>query len=59
MTALVTRLRSTVKAVRPDVMVSAGVVPDAARAARDAFQDWRTWIDNGFVDALRPTGMTD
>jgi uncharacterized lipoprotein YddW (UPF0748 family) len=58
-TALVTRLRSTIKAVRPGVLVSATVVPDAADAARDAFQDWRTWLDNGFIDALRPAGNTD
>ena len=53
-TALVTRLRSTAKAVRPGVVVSATVVPDPAVAARDAFQDWRTWVDNGFIDALCP-----
>ncbi len=53
-TALVTRLRSTAKAVRAGVVVSATVVPDAALAARDAFQDWRTWVDNGFIDALCP-----
>lgn len=52
MTALVTRLRSAAKSVRPQIVVSAAVVPDAAAAAREAFQDWRTWIDNGFVDAL-------
>ena len=58
-TALITRLRSTVKAVRPDIVVSAGVLPDAARAATDAFQDWRTWLDNGSIDALRPPGLID
>jgi uncharacterized lipoprotein YddW (UPF0748 family) len=53
-TALVTRLRSTVKSVRASVVVSAAVVGDPALAARDAFQDWRTWLDNGFIDALCP-----
>jgi uncharacterized lipoprotein YddW (UPF0748 family) len=55
LTSLVTRLRSTVKAERPNVIVSAAVMPDAS-AADDAFQDWRTWLDNGFVDALCPIG---
>jgi uncharacterized lipoprotein YddW (UPF0748 family) len=59
MTALVTRLRSTAKAVRPGIVVSASVVSDVVRAARDGFQDWRTWLDNGFVDALRPVGGQD
>jgi uncharacterized lipoprotein YddW (UPF0748 family) len=53
-TALVTRLRSTAKAVRANVVVSAAVIPDPALAAREAFQDWRTWLDNGFIDALCP-----
>jgi uncharacterized lipoprotein YddW (UPF0748 family) len=50
-TALVTRLRSSAKAARPDVIVSAAIAGDPA-LARDAFQDWRTWLDNGFIDAL-------
>ena len=53
-TALVTRLRSTAKAVRASVIVSAAVVGDLELAARHAFQDWRTWLDNGFIDALCP-----
>ena len=54
LTALVTRLRSTARGVRPRVLVSAAIAPDATRAARDSFQDWRTWLDNGFIDALCP-----
>jgi uncharacterized lipoprotein YddW (UPF0748 family) len=53
-TALVTRLRSTAKAIRAGVVVSAAVVADPAAAARESFQDWRTWLDNGFIDALCP-----
>jgi uncharacterized lipoprotein YddW (UPF0748 family) len=58
LTALVTRLRTTVKAARPDAWVSAAVVPDAETAQRDKLQDWRTWIENGFVDALCPMAYT-
>jgi uncharacterized lipoprotein YddW (UPF0748 family) len=54
MTALIVRLRSTVKAVRPDAMVSAAVVADANSAALNNLQDWRTWLENGFLDALCP-----
>jgi uncharacterized lipoprotein YddW (UPF0748 family) len=53
-TALVTRLRSTAKSIRAGVVVSATVVADQEAAARDALQDWRTWLDNGFIDALCP-----
>jgi len=54
LTALIARLTSTVKAERPSALVSAAVTSDAAIAARDNFQDWRTWLENGFLDALCP-----
>jgi uncharacterized lipoprotein YddW (UPF0748 family) len=54
LTALVARLRSTVKAARPDAIVSAAVTPDPAMAATNRLQDWRTWLENGFLDALCP-----
>ncbi len=58
LTALVTRLRSTVKAIRPSAAVSAAVVPDAEVARRDKLQDWRTWLENGFLDAICPMAYT-
>ena len=54
LTSLVARLRSTVKSIRPDAVVSAAVTSDAESADRDNLQDWRTWAANGFVDALCP-----
>jgi uncharacterized lipoprotein YddW (UPF0748 family) len=54
LTALVARIRSTVKTERPASVVSAAVTSDATVAARDNFQDWRTWLENGFLDALCP-----
>lgn len=58
LTALVTRLRSSVKAEKVSAIVSAAVVPDVDIALRDKLQDWRTWIDNGFLDALCPMAYT-
>jgi uncharacterized lipoprotein YddW (UPF0748 family) len=58
LTALVTRLRTTAKSIRPGVVVSAAVVPDVEAALRDKLQDWRTWIENGFIDALCPMAYT-
>ena len=58
LTALVTRLRSTVKAIRPPALVSAAVLPDVEAAQRDMLQDWRTWLENGFIDALCPMAYT-
>ena len=59
LTSLVARIRAVVGAVRPDAIVSAGVTPGADRALADHLQDWRTWFDNRFVDALaRPAGTS-
>jgi uncharacterized lipoprotein YddW (UPF0748 family) len=55
LTALVARLRSIVRSARSDAIVSAAVTPDAALAAGSKLQDWRTWLENGFLDALCPT----
>lgn len=54
MTALVARLRSTAKRIRPAAIVSAAVTADVGSAERDNLQDWRTWVENGFIDALCP-----
>jgi uncharacterized lipoprotein YddW (UPF0748 family) len=58
LTALVTRLRSTAARIRPGIVSSAAVLPDAETALTDTFQDWRTWLDNGFIDALCPMAYT-
>jgi len=54
LTALVARLHSTVKSVRPTAVVSVAVSSDAESAERDNLQDWRTWAANEFIDALCP-----
>ena len=42
------------KAERAGTLVSAAVAPDANIAMRDNTQDWRSWLENGFLDALCP-----
>jgi uncharacterized lipoprotein YddW (UPF0748 family) len=54
LTALVVRLRSTAKSIRPAAIVSVAVTSDVESAERDNLQDWRTWAANEFVDALCP-----
>jgi len=58
MTALVMRLRTTVKAIRPNAVISAAVVPDAQDAFNARLQDWRTWLDQGLLDVLCPMAYT-
>ena len=52
LTALVVRARTAVKSVRPSAIVSAVVGPDPLAALSDYLQDWPTWLDNRFIDAV-------
>lgn len=54
LTALVMRVRTAVRAARPDAVVSAAVVPDAQAAFDTRLQDWRTWADQSLIDVLCP-----
>jgi uncharacterized lipoprotein YddW (UPF0748 family) len=56
LTALIVRARTAVKSVRPDAIVSAVVGSDPLAALSDYLQDWPTWLDNGFVDAVSVDG---
>lgn len=59
LTSLIAQLRSAVRDVRPQAVISAAAVPGAATALERHLQDWQTWSDNGFVDALSgPRGPT-
>ena len=58
LTALLTAIRQAVKLVRPDAIVSAAVVPDAAEAAERRLQDWRGWAESGLVDVICPMAYT-
>ena len=60
LTALATLVRSEIRKVRPGAPVVATVAGDAAAALRGHLQDWSTWLDNGFLDAvLQPDGVGD
>jgi len=57
-TRLVTDVHAEVKAIKPGVLVSAAVFPDAPSAFDGVGQDWRLWITNGIVDFLCPMDYT-
>jgi uncharacterized lipoprotein YddW (UPF0748 family) len=54
LTSLVMRLRTAVKAERPNVLLTAAVVPDATEAASRRLQDWSQWTQTGLLDAVCP-----
>lgn len=58
LTTLVGRIRSAVKATRPEVILSAAVVPDPTHAAESRLQDWRTWLDHMLLDVVCPMAYT-
>lgn len=58
LTSLVIKIRTAVKAARPDAIVSAAVVPDAQQAFDHRLQDWRGWIDQSLLDVVCPMAYT-
>ena len=58
LTALVTKIRSTVKERRPQAMLTAAVFPDANDAANRRFQNWGGWLESGLLDAVCPMAYT-
>jgi uncharacterized lipoprotein YddW (UPF0748 family) len=52
--ALVARLAAAARAARPGIVVSAAVIPDPERALTVDMQDWRAWLDAGWLDFAVP-----
>jgi uncharacterized lipoprotein YddW (UPF0748 family) len=50
LSALVAAIRSAVRAVRPQLEISAAVIPFADRAYLSLLQDWRRWLEDGQLD---------
>jgi uncharacterized lipoprotein YddW (UPF0748 family) len=58
MTALVSRLRTTIKAARPSALVTIAAAPDLDEAREHRLQDWGAWLRAGLVDAVCPMAYT-
>ena len=58
MTALITRLRATVREARPSAVVSVAAAPDMQEAVTRKMQDWGAWLKEGIIDALCPMAYT-
>jgi uncharacterized lipoprotein YddW (UPF0748 family) len=57
-TSLVAELYREVKVRRPEVVVSAAVVPDRATAHGTRFQEWDAWLEAGILDVAVPMAYT-
>jgi uncharacterized lipoprotein YddW (UPF0748 family) len=58
LTALVGRLRGTIKAARPAAQVTIAAAPDLDEAREHRLQDWGAWLRAGLVDAVCPMAYT-
>ena len=57
-THLVRSVYRDVKARRPDLVVSAAVLPDWRAAAQWQFQAWASWLAEGIIDVAVPMAYT-
>jgi uncharacterized lipoprotein YddW (UPF0748 family) len=58
LSSLVARIAAAARAARPGLRVSAAVIPDAERALAVDLQDWRGWLDAGWLDFATPMHYT-
>jgi uncharacterized lipoprotein YddW (UPF0748 family) len=58
LSSLVARISAAVRAARPGMRVSAAVIPDPERALSVDLQDWRGWLDAGWLDFAVPMHYT-
>jgi uncharacterized lipoprotein YddW (UPF0748 family) len=48
-----------IKAQHPEVIISVTITADQDQAARRVLQDWRAWLEGGYIDYLIPRGYVD
>jgi uncharacterized lipoprotein YddW (UPF0748 family) len=58
LTALVAHIRQSVRAARPNALVTSAVFPDPQEAFDERLQDWRGWLGAHLVDAVAPMAYT-
>jgi uncharacterized lipoprotein YddW (UPF0748 family) len=54
LSSLVARIAAAARAARPGIRISAAVIPDPERALTVDLQDWRAWLDTGWLDFAVP-----
>ncbi len=57
-TELVARIYKGVKKVKPYAIISAAVFANDQDAARSRFQDWKLWLQRGWLDVVCPMAYT-
>ena len=57
-TEIVKMVHDSIKSFKPNVIISAAVFPNPASTAFARGQDWRTWVEQGYVDWVCPMAYT-
>jgi uncharacterized lipoprotein YddW (UPF0748 family) len=57
-TDLVSQIHKAVKAIKPKLTISAAVFADDKDALKARFQDWKLWLQKGWLDVLCPMAYT-
>jgi len=57
-TDLVRGIYEAVKALRPDLVVSAAVLADQRKAREELYQAWTAWLADGIIDVAVPMAYT-
>ncbi|MGB9721936.1 MAG: glycoside hydrolase family 10 protein [bacterium] len=50
LTRYIIQIRNKIKSINPECIISAAVKPDYSVARIEFYQDWLTWVNNGYVD---------
>ena len=58
-TALVAAVSTEARKVRKDILISAAVFPDWPSAREEVGQDWKLWVERGYLDFVCPMQYTD
>lgn len=53
-TSFVGEMSEAIRAVKPNLVVSAAVYPEVTKRRRDIGQNWSQWLQRGFIDAAIP-----
>jgi len=57
-TIFVEEVVKAIREVKPDMKISIAVGPDYQHALKDLMQDWKTWVEKGWIDIIAPMAYT-
>ncbi|MCM8832930.1 MAG: family 10 glycosylhydrolase [Candidatus Omnitrophica bacterium] len=58
-TKLVREVSKEAKRIKPNIKISAAVFPEYPNCKENLGQDWKLWIENGYIDFVCPMNYTD